>query len=104
MTVSDAVGSAARCAGASLSDARGGLWCTARTNVEGFYTHYEFKREGDVFEIEGGGPHVLMTWNPPERGRGVPASIKRAPAGADVEEETSDTGEAGEPPDAEAEP
>lgn len=53
----------------------GGLWCTARTSVEGFYTRYEFKREGDVFEIEGGGPHVLMTWNPPERGRGVPASI-----------------------------
>jgi len=55
----------------------GGLWCTARTPVEGFYSRYEFKREGEVFEIEGGGPHVLMTWNPPERGRGVPASIHR---------------------------
>jgi GNAT superfamily N-acetyltransferase len=62
----------------------GGLWCTARTSVEGFYTRYEFKREGAVFEVEGAGPHVLMTWNPPERGRGVPASIgQRAPAEAD---------------------
>ena len=55
----------------------GGLWCTARTTVEGFYLRYEFQREGEVFEIEGAGPHVLMTWNPPERGRGVPASIGR---------------------------
>jgi predicted GNAT family N-acyltransferase len=89
----------------------GGLWCTARTNVEGFYTHYEFEREGDVFEIEGAGPHVLMTWNPPERGRGVPASIRRTPAGAGDEEpeaaeagDAGEAGEAGEAPDAEAAP
>jgi predicted GNAT family N-acyltransferase len=72
----------------------GGLWCTARTPVEGFYTRYEFKREGDVFEIEGGGPHVLMTWNPPERCRGVPASIgHHAPVDADDDSPATDDDE-----------
>jgi predicted GNAT family N-acyltransferase len=40
----------------------GGLWCTARTNVEAFYLAHGFRREGDVFDLPGGGPHVLMTW------------------------------------------
>jgi len=40
----------------------GGLWCTARTNVEGFYLAHGFRREGEVFDLPGGGPHVLMTW------------------------------------------
>ncbi len=40
----------------------GGLWCTARTPVEGFYLAHGFRREGDVFDLPGGGPHVVMTW------------------------------------------
>lgn len=47
----------------------GGLWCTARTNVEDFYRHFGFQREGEEFEVEGAGPHVLMTWNPPPKRR-----------------------------------
>ena len=47
----------------------GGLWCTARTSVVGFYEHFGFKREGEEFEVEGAGPHVLMTWNPPPKRR-----------------------------------
>jgi predicted GNAT family N-acyltransferase len=50
----------------------GGLWCTARTNVATFYERYDFLQVGEVFEVEGAGPHVLMTWNA-ARGRGVPA-------------------------------
>lgn len=40
----------------------GGLWCTARVDVEGFYLAHGFRREGRVFDLPGGGPHVLMTW------------------------------------------
>jgi len=62
----------------------GGLWCTARTNVEAFYLAHGFRREGEEFELPGGGPHVLMSWNGvgkrmkpvPRRGApGAPASM-----------------------------
>jgi predicted GNAT family N-acyltransferase len=72
----------------------GGLWCTARTSVEGFYARYEFKREGPVFDIEGAGPHVLMTWTPPERGRGVPASIGQRPTSDPDDSDRPDAGDA----------
>jgi len=57
----------------------GGVWCTARTSVVDFYEHFGFKREGDVFEVEGAGPHVLMTWNPPPKRRAT-ASAADEPA------------------------
>jgi predicted GNAT family N-acyltransferase len=47
----------------------GGMWCTARSGVEEFYAHFGFKREGGEFEVQGAGPHVLMTWNPPPKRR-----------------------------------
>ena len=50
----------------------GGLWCTARTPVEGFYQRHGFVRQGAPFEIEGAGPHVVMTWNPKGRRRTAP--------------------------------
>ena len=60
----------------------GGLWCTARTNVEDFYKHFGFVRQGDVFEIEGGGPHIVMTWNPKGRRRTAPVpEAEGAPLG-----------------------
>lgn len=37
------------------------LWCNARLGAEGFYTKVGFKRHGDVFEIPGIGPHILMS-------------------------------------------
>jgi len=68
----------------------GGLWCTARTNVEGFYRHFGFVRQGDVFEIEGGGPHVVMTWNPKGRRRTAPVpEAEGAPEGDDGPEDES---------------
>lgn len=41
---------------------RGGgrVWCNARTAVSGFYERHGFAVEGDPFEIEGLGPHVVM--------------------------------------------
>ena len=63
----------------------GGLWCTARTNVATFYERYDFERVGDVFEVEGAGPHVLMTWNA-ARGRGVPADRREEHAGTATED------------------
>jgi predicted GNAT family N-acyltransferase len=77
----------------------GGLWCTARTSVEAFYRKYDFVTEGEAFEIEGAGPHVLMTWNP-SRGRGVPADRREEharlaeDAGSGDEIDAMDDGEA----------
>jgi|GEM_PF-430217 len=42
----------------------GGLWFTARVPVRPFYERYGCRVEGDVFDLPGGGPHVLMTWHP----------------------------------------
>jgi GNAT superfamily N-acetyltransferase len=42
----------------------GGLWFTARVGVRPFYERYGCHAEGDVFDLPGGGPHVLMTWHP----------------------------------------
>jgi predicted GNAT family N-acyltransferase len=42
----------------------GGLWMTARVGVQPFYERYGCKAEGEVFDLPGGGPHVLMTWHP----------------------------------------
>ena len=36
------------------------LWCNARVNARGFYEKLGFKTLGDVFEIEGVGPHITM--------------------------------------------
>lgn len=37
------------------------VWCNARTTVQGFYEHAGFAVEGDVFELAGIGPHVVMS-------------------------------------------
>ncbi|MFM7322775.1 MAG: thiamine diphosphokinase, partial [Armatimonadota bacterium] len=39
------------------------LWCNARLSAAGFYRRCGFMEEGDVFEIEGIGPHVRMAWH-----------------------------------------
>jgi GNAT superfamily N-acetyltransferase len=42
----------------------GGLWFTARVPVRPFYERFGCAAEGGVFDLPGGGPHVLMTWHP----------------------------------------
>ncbi len=42
----------------------GGAWANVRTTAADFYGKHGFRQEGDVFDIEGIGPHVLMTWRP----------------------------------------
>lgn len=37
------------------------VWCNARTTASGFYEKLGFSRSSEVFEIEGIGPHYLMT-------------------------------------------
>ena len=46
---------------AEVNDA---MWCNAREHVEAFYTKSGWTRRGEVFEIEGVGPHVRMSWAP----------------------------------------
>ena len=78
----------------------GGVWCTARTTVEEFYRHYGFVREGEVFDLPGGGPHVLMSW----RSSG-PQRMKFGPEGDAVVELDDDAPPGGEDgdPDGDAE-
>ena len=38
------------------------LWCNARTTACGFYFHFGFQKKGEEFEIEGIGPHYVMTY------------------------------------------
>ncbi len=40
-----------------------GVWCNARTTADGFYERHGFERQGDVFEIDPIGKHVVM-WMP----------------------------------------
>lgn len=42
----------------------GGLWFTARVKVRPFYERYGCTALGEVFDLPGGGPHVVMTWHP----------------------------------------
>jgi len=37
------------------------IWCNGRVNVKGFYKHFGFVQEGDLFDVPGIGPHVLMS-------------------------------------------
>lgn len=37
------------------------VWCNARTPAERFYERHGFTRHGEIFEIEGIGPHVVMS-------------------------------------------
>jgi len=37
------------------------LWCNARIGASAFYLHAGFATEGGEFEIEGIGPHFLMS-------------------------------------------
>ena len=39
----------------------GELWCNARVPALGFYRRCGFEVDGDEFEIDGIGPHVVMT-------------------------------------------
>ena len=39
----------------------GGIWCTARLNVAGFYERNGFKREGDIFTMNNM-DHIRMTY------------------------------------------
>jgi predicted GNAT family N-acyltransferase len=39
----------------------GELWCNARVPALGFYLRAGFEVEGDEFEIDGIGPHVVVT-------------------------------------------
>jgi predicted GNAT family N-acyltransferase len=47
------------CYAASISPT--GLWCNARLGASDFYSHHSFVRVGAIFDIEGIGPHYLMT-------------------------------------------
>lgn len=38
----------------------GALWCNARMTAYGFYTRCGFSPYGEVFDIEGIGPHIVM--------------------------------------------
>ncbi len=40
------------------------LWCNARTGAGGFYRRSGFAVEGEVFELPGIGPHLLMYRRP----------------------------------------
>ncbi|MGV6814058.1 MAG: GNAT family N-acetyltransferase [Phycisphaerales bacterium] len=40
------------------------IWCNARQSAFGFYEKLGFVIEGEVFEIEGIGPHAVMVLNP----------------------------------------
>ncbi len=51
-----ATGHVAGCGGSSL-------WCNARMAAVRFYERAGFRREGEVFEVESIGPHVVM-WRP----------------------------------------
>jgi GNAT superfamily N-acetyltransferase len=42
----------------------GGLWANVRTGVVEYYRSHGFSEEGDVFDLKGIGPHVVMTWRP----------------------------------------
>ena len=53
--VLDAIERAARERGAAR------LWCNARVGASAFYRHAGFAAEGAEFEIEGIGPHFLMS-------------------------------------------
>ncbi len=37
------------------------VWCNARTSAKGFYETMDFESLGETFEIEGVGPHILMS-------------------------------------------
>ena len=36
------------------------LWCNARISAKGFYEKVGFEPKGEIFEVEGIGPHILM--------------------------------------------
>lgn len=36
------------------------VWCHARTSAADFYQEHGFERHGEVFDIEGIGPHIVM--------------------------------------------
>lgn len=36
------------------------IWCNGRTTVEGFYRRFGFQPVGDVFDLPGLGPHLVM--------------------------------------------
>ena len=38
------------------------LWCNARLTAEPFYSKCDWEPEGDVFDVPGVGPHVVMRW------------------------------------------
>lgn len=38
----------------------GEIWCNGRTTVEGFYRRFGFEPVGDVFDLPGLGPHLVM--------------------------------------------
>ena len=42
----------------------GGMWMTARVGVREFYERYGCETVGEVFDLPGAGPHVVMTWHP----------------------------------------
>lgn len=37
------------------------LWCNARTSAQGFYEKVGFTPHGEIFDIPGIGPHILMS-------------------------------------------
>lgn len=41
-----------------------GLWAPVRTDVVDYCQGHGFVEQGDAFDLEGLGPHVLMTWRP----------------------------------------
>ncbi len=38
------------------------LWCNARVAVEEFYSRCGWVSEGEVFDVPGVGPHIIMRW------------------------------------------
>ena len=48
----------------SWNSMRAPIWCNARESAFGFYEKLGFVIEGEIFDIEGIGPHAVMVLNP----------------------------------------
>ncbi|MFB6373248.1 MAG: GNAT family N-acetyltransferase, partial [Bradymonadaceae bacterium] len=42
------------------------VWCNARTSAEDFYRRHGFETQGEVFEVDEIGPHIVMWREMPE--------------------------------------
>jgi GNAT superfamily N-acetyltransferase len=71
----------------------GGLWFTARVPVRPFYERFGCAAEGGVFDLPGGGPHVLMTWHPAGTARMRFGSVGTLPGTGEDDDEDAPRGQ-----------